>query len=67
MEIPYQELKTETLESLIESFILREGSDYGDGEFSLQDKVDHIHAQLKGGKAVIVYDLEMESCSIIVK
>ncbi|WP_211357017.1 YheU family protein, partial [Enterobacter hormaechei] len=39
MIIPWQDLDPETLDNLIESFVLREGTDYGEHERSLTDKV----------------------------
>ncbi len=39
MIIPWQELSTETLDNLIESFVLREGTDYGMQEKTLEQKV----------------------------
>ena len=38
MIIPWQELPTETLENIVESVVLREGTDYGSHEFSLEQK-----------------------------
>ena len=35
MLIPWQDLSPETLENLIESFVLREGTDYGEHERTL--------------------------------
>jgi len=45
--------------------VLREGTDYGDREFSLDDKVSHVMRQLKRGEARIVFDLETDSVSIV--
>jgi uncharacterized protein YheU (UPF0270 family) len=39
IEVPYGELSAELLNAVIESFVLREGTDYGEREFSLEDKV----------------------------
>lgn len=39
MLIPWQDLSPETLENLIESFVLREGTDYGEHERTLEQKV----------------------------
>ncbi|TIE66479.1 YheU family protein, partial [Legionella pneumophila] len=36
MLIPWQELSPEALENLIESFVLREGTDYGEHERTLE-------------------------------
>ena len=38
MIIPWQELPTETLENIVESVVLREGTDYGSHDFSLEQK-----------------------------
>ena len=38
MIIPWQDLAPETLDNLIESFVLREGTDYGEQERSLEQK-----------------------------
>ena len=43
MIIPWQDLDPETLDNLIESFVLREGTDYGEHERSLADKVAGLH------------------------
>ena len=48
--IPRQELATDTLNSLIESFVLREGTDYGEHERSLEQKVEDVRRQLKTAK-----------------
>lgn len=50
MIIPWQDLDPETLDNLIESFVLREGTDYGEHERSLADKVADVKQQLKTGR-----------------
>ncbi|PCJ46596.1 MAG: hypothetical protein COA74_13350 [Gammaproteobacteria bacterium] len=65
MIIPYQELKQETLQALVESFILREGTDYGDDEMSLEHKSSQIIEQIKSGKTLIVYSELHESCDLV--
>jgi uncharacterized protein YheU (UPF0270 family) len=44
--------------------VLREGTDYGEREFSLEDKVSHVIGQLKRGEAHIVFDPESQTVSI---
>jgi uncharacterized protein len=63
--VPYTELSTELLRAVVESFVLREGTDYGEQEFSLDEKVIRVVAQLKRGEAQIVFDPESESVSIV--
>ncbi len=52
-------------QAVVESYVLREGTDYGEKEFSLQDKVAHVISRLKRGEARIVFDPESETVSII--
>lgn len=65
MIIPRQELAPETLDSLIESFVLREGTDYGEHERSLVDKVSDVKQQLKSGEAVLVWSELHETVNIM--
>jgi len=55
MVIPWQGLEHDTLLNIIESFILREGTDYGFIEKTLSEKVDDVYKQLEQGKIVIVW------------
>jgi uncharacterized protein len=62
--VPYTELAADLLHAVVESYVLREGTDYGEREVSLEDKVSHVIGQLKRGEAQIVFDPESESVSI---
>jgi len=62
--VPYTELAADLLHAVVESYVLREGTDYGEKEFSLEDKVAHVISQLQRGDAQIVFDPETESVSI---
>lgn len=55
MIIPWQDLPQDTLTNIIETFVLREGTDYGATEKTLAEKVDNIKIQLKENKIVIVW------------
>ena len=63
--VPYTELTADLLHAVVESFVLREGTDYGEQEVSLQDKVARVVAQLKNGEAKIMFDPESESVTIV--
>lgn len=67
MIIPWQDISPETLENLIREFVLREGTDYGTMEVSLQDKIDQVKLQLEKGEAVIVYSELHETVDIQLK
>ena len=64
MIIPWQELNEETLRNIAESFILREGTDYGDEELSLAQKTDNLLAKIHNGSAVIIWSELYESIDI---
>ena len=65
MEIPYQSLAKETLIRVIESFVLREGTDYGEKEVDLADKIAQVHSQIEKGEILITYDPETSSVNLI--
>jgi uncharacterized protein YheU (UPF0270 family) len=67
VEVPYGELSADLLHAVIESFVLREGTDYGEKEFSLEDKVARVIGQLKKGEAKIIFDPESESVTVAVR
>ncbi|NWH06653.1 YheU family protein [Desulfobacter latus] len=65
VKIPYDQLSPEALQGVVEEFVTRDGTDYGEIEISLEIKVAQVLAQLKNGKAVIVFDQETESCTVL--
>jgi len=65
MLIPYRELQKSTLVALIEEFIDREGTDYGEFEVSREAMINQVYQQLSDGKVVICYDEESETCNLI--
>ncbi len=64
MVIPWQDITPDTLENLIREFVLREGTDYGTVEVSLQEKIDQVKLLLEKGEAVIVFSELHETVDI---
>jgi uncharacterized protein YheU (UPF0270 family) len=64
VEIPYGQLSPEALQGVIEAFVLREGTDYGERDYSLAEKVEHVMRQLERGEARIFFDPDSESVDI---
>jgi uncharacterized protein YheU (UPF0270 family) len=64
IEIPLDALPEATLLALLESFVAREGTDYGERECTLAEKVADVRRQLERGEARIVFDPETESVNI---
>lgn len=65
MIIPPEELAADTLRSVIESFIMREGTDYGYEECSLSTKVEQVLSQVNSREILIVYDATSESVNLV--
>lgn len=65
VRIPLDALSAEILRALVESFVNREGTDYGRVERSFEAKVADVMRQLERGEAEIVFDPESESVTIL--
>ena len=67
IEIPCSELSPEALQGVVESFVLREGTDYGAHHYSFEEKVDQVMDQLRRGQARILFDPETHSVTIVAR
>ena len=65
MIIPIEQLSADTLNSIIEDFILREGTEYGLHEVSQADKISQVKAQLRAGSAILVFSDLHQTVNII--
>lgn len=65
VRIPHQDLSAEALQGLVEAFVAREGTDYGEVELSLAQKCAQVLEQLRRGEAVILFDTLTESCTLV--
>lgn len=65
MIIPLEQLSTETLNAIIENFVLREGTEYGSEDVSLSDKITQVRQQLTQGSALLVYSELHETVNIL--
>jgi len=64
--VPYTELSEDALRGVLESFVLREGTEYGERDVSLDHKVAQVTRQLQRGEAQIVFDPETQTIDILV-
>jgi hypothetical protein len=67
MIIPIKELSNETLTAILEEFVLREGTEYGAEDVSLDNKIAQIKEQLTQGSVVLVYSELHETVNILPK
>ena len=65
LKIPFDQLSLKALHGVVEEFVTRDGTDYGEVEVPLETKINQVLGQLKSGKAVIVFDPESETCTIL--
>lgn len=63
--IPHRELLPDTLVALLEEFVTREGTEYGEYAITTANKVEEVRRQLESGRACIVYDPEQTSFSVV--
>jgi uncharacterized protein YheU (UPF0270 family) len=62
--IPVNKLSPEALRRVIEEFISRDGTDYGEIEASTETNFRHVNRKLQKGLAVLVFDDETETTNI---
>jgi uncharacterized protein YheU (UPF0270 family) len=67
VKIPYDQLSQEALIGLIEEFVTRNGTDYGESEIPLETKISQVLMQLKSKDAFIVFDHHSETATILHK
>ena len=65
MIIPYKELQPDTLTGIIREFVLREGTEYGENDVPLSNKVAEVKQQLANGSAFLVYSELHDTVNIL--
>ena len=63
--IPFRELAPETLDALLQEIVTRDGTDYGDIEVAVAQKVGQVKQLLQSGVACLCYDEASESCNVL--
>lgn len=66
MLIPQEMLQADTLQSLLEDFVSREGTDNGD-ETPLAVRVARARRALERGEAVILFDPDSQQCQLLLR
>lgn len=67
LQIPPELLSPEALRGVLEDFVLREGTDYGLRDWSLEEKVAQVALQLQRGEAKLMYDPDSESVTLVTR
>ncbi len=65
ISVPLNKLEARVLEALIEEFVSRDGTDYGERETSLAERVAAVDHQLHSGDLQLLYEQEAEQWDIV--
>ena len=65
MIVPWQDVNEDSLRNLIEEFVTRDGTDYGEQEISMQGKVAAVMHQLQRQDVVIWFDAPTETVTLM--
>ena len=63
--VPIDQLSEPALLGVLDAFILREGTDYGHQDYTLEEKRQRVMAMLRKGDAEICYYPENEHIDIV--
>jgi uncharacterized protein YheU (UPF0270 family) len=67
VEIPIGALSPDALTGVIDDYVLREGTEYGAVDVSLEAKRAQVLAQLRSGRAIVIFDPSTETCTIALR
>lgn len=65
IEVPVRRLAPDVLSSLLEEFASRDGTDYGERELSLAEKVANLQRQLEARKLALLFESESEQWDLV--
>ena len=65
IEIPLNELSADALQGVLEEYVSRDGTDYGELELSLQQKTQRLLHQWQRKEVVLVFDNDTESTTFL--
>ena len=63
--VPHRALSASALRGVVESFVLREGTEYGEHDVPLEQKIAAVMRQLDCGEAQLIFDPHSESVDIV--
>ncbi|MFN3713084.1 MAG: YheU family protein [Alcanivoracaceae bacterium] len=64
MIVPWQDIPADTLQNMLEEYVSRDGTDYGEREIALVTRVEQVRELLRRGRVVIWFDDTTESISL---
>ena len=65
VEVPLKRLEPDVLQALLEDYASRDGTDYGEREFTLAEKVQKLQRQLQAQELLLLYDTQSEQWDLV--
>jgi uncharacterized protein YheU (UPF0270 family) len=65
IEVPHTSLRSDTLRAVVEEFVTRDTTDYGERECTLEERVEDVMRQLRRGDVRLVFDEKTGSVNIV--
>lgn len=65
VRVPPERLPAETLTALLEEYVSRDGTDYGDYDISLEDKCEQLRSRVSTGDLQLLYDGDSEHWDLV--
>ena len=63
--VDHRQLAPATLRALVEDFVTRDGTDYGENEVPLESRLKRVFAQLERGETVVSFDPASETVTLL--
>ncbi len=65
VEVPSNRLDNDILQALLEEYASRDGTDYGERELSLEQKVENLRGMMSAKELIILFDVESEQWDLL--
>ena len=67
MIIPYTQLDPDVLAAVLQDIVTRDGTDYGEKEITIEQKINQVRQALRNGQCFVVYDSISESVGMLTR
>ena len=65
VNVPWSRLDPHVLDALLEEFASRDGTDYGEIEVQLSQKIAQLRSQLSSSQLLLLYDSDSEEWDLV--
>ena len=67
INVPISDISAEALTGLLEEYVSRDGTDYGEVEVTIDEKTKVLRRQLEEGELSILFDPETQELDIVMR